>query len=78
MPRLWTDQVRHLKDLETKMESGELGNKYSKLEVQRFPGGDRQQPERNIYGGIKNLAARPGAVFIIDIVHDTNATEGGT
>jgi small subunit ribosomal protein S2 len=26
-----------------------------------------------IYGGIKNMAAKPGAVFIIDIVNDVNA-----
>jgi small subunit ribosomal protein S2 len=64
-------RIRHLKDLEAKMESGELANKYSKLEVQRF---QEEIDELNrIYGGIKNLAVRPGAVFIIDIVHDSNA-----
>jgi len=66
-----SSRVRHLKDLETKMESGELGNKYSKLEVQRFQ--EEIDSMNKIYGGIKNLAARPGAVFIIDIVHDANA-----
>jgi len=25
------------------------------------------------YGGVKELAAKPGAVFIMDIVHDANA-----
>src|ERR1039458_189583 len=29
-------QVKHLKDLESKMATGELGAKYSKLEVQRY------------------------------------------
>lgn len=64
-------RVKHLKDLEDKMESGELAAKYNKLEVQRF---QEEIAEMNgMYGGIKNLAARPGAVFIIDIVHDVNA-----
>lgn len=64
-------RIKHLKDLEAKMESGELNNKYSKLEVQRF---QEEIDEMNrIYGGIKNMAARPGAVFIIDISSDTNA-----
>jgi small subunit ribosomal protein S2 len=64
-------RVKRLKDLETKMESGELVNKYNKLEVQRF---QEEINQMNIlYGGIKNMAGRPGAVFIIDIVHDANA-----
>ena len=29
-------RIKHLKDLESRMLSGELANKYSKLEVQRF------------------------------------------
>jgi small subunit ribosomal protein S2 len=64
-------RVRHLKDLEAKMESGELNSKYSKLEVQRFQ--EEIDSMNSIYGGIKNLAVRPGAVFIIDIVNDSNA-----
>lgn len=64
-------RVKRLKDLETKMDSGELANKYSKLEVQRF---QEEIDEMNrIYGGIKNMAAKPGAVFIIDVVNDVNA-----
>lgn len=64
-------RVKHLKDLEEKMASGELANKYNKLEVQRF---QEEIDEMNeLYGGIKNLAARPGAVFIIDVVSDLNA-----
>jgi small subunit ribosomal protein S2 len=64
-------RIRHLKDLESKMDSGELNNKYSKLEVQRFQ--EEIDSMNKIYGGIKNLAVRPGAVFIIDIVDDSNA-----
>jgi small subunit ribosomal protein S2 len=64
-------RVKHLKDLEEKMASGELANKYNKLEVQRF---QEEIIEMNeLYGGIKNMAARPGAVFIVDVVHDINA-----
>jgi small subunit ribosomal protein S2 len=64
-------RVKHLKDLETKMESGELANKYNKLEVQRF---QEEITEMNrIYGGIKNMQQRVGAVFIIDLIADANA-----
>lgn len=64
-------RVKHLKDLEARLESGELANKYNKLEVQRF----REEIEQmNImYGGVKEMNSRPGAVFIVDIVSDVNA-----
>lgn len=64
-------RIKHLKDLETKMENGELAKKYNKLEVQRF---QEEIDELNLmYGGIKTMPQRPGAVFIIDITHDVNA-----
>lgn len=64
-------RVKHLKDLEARMASGELANKYSKLEIQRF---QEEIDELNrIYGGIKDLNGKPGAVFIVDIVDDVNA-----
>ncbi|HEY1835309.1 MAG TPA: 30S ribosomal protein S2 [Candidatus Saccharimonadales bacterium] len=64
-------RIKHLKDLEAKMASGELANKYNKLEVQRF---QEEIDELNrLYGGIKDMAARPGAVVIFDILHDANA-----
>ncbi len=64
-------RVKHLKQLEEKMASGELANKYNKLEVQRF---QEEIDEMNrIYGGIKNMASRVGAVFVLDIVSDVNA-----
>lgn len=64
-------RIKHLKDLESKMETGQLASKYSKLEVQRF---QEEIDEMNgIYGGIKNMAAKVGAVFVIDITHDVNA-----
>lgn len=64
-------RIKHLKDLEEKMESGALASKYSKLEIQRFQ--EEIDEMNHIYGGIKNLAARPGAVFVVDLTHDANA-----
>lgn len=64
-------RVKHLKDLEAKMESGELATKYNKLEVQRFQ--EEINEMNRIYGGIKNMQQRVGAVFIIDILSDANA-----
>ena len=66
-------RVKRLHDLEEKMANGELANKYSKLEVQRF----QEEIDRlnTLYGGIKNMSAKPGAVFIFDIVADVNAVK---
>jgi small subunit ribosomal protein S2 len=64
-------RVKHLKDLESRMTTGELANKYSKLEVQRFQ--EEIDQLNAIYGGIKEMNSRPGAVFVTDIVHDINA-----
>ncbi len=64
-------RVKHVKDLESRMETGELANKYNKLEVQRFQ--EEIEAMNVIYGGIKEMNSRPGAVFIVDIVHDDNA-----
>lgn len=64
-------RIKHLKDLEAKMESGQLAAKYNKLEVQRY---QEEIDEMNfMYGGIKDMAAKLGAVFVVDIVHDINA-----
>lgn len=66
-----TSQIKNLKNLERRMDSGELANRYSKLEVQRF------QEEIDLlnkkYGGIKELNGKPGAVFVTDILEDKNA-----
>jgi small subunit ribosomal protein S2 len=66
-------RVKRLHDLEEKMASGELANKYSKLEVQRFQ--EEIDAMNTLYGGIKNMAARPGAVFVFDVVADINAVK---
>jgi small subunit ribosomal protein S2 len=64
-------QIKHLVDLEGKMASGELANKYNKLEIQRYQ--EEIDALNVLYGGIKELHARPGVVVIFDIVSDQNA-----
>lgn len=64
-------RIKHLKDLEEKMANGTLANKYNKLEVQRFQ--EEIDEMNHLYGGIKNLAAKPGAVFVTDVLNDINA-----
>lgn len=66
-------RVKHLKNLEEKMASGELANKYSKLEVQRYQ--EEIDAMNTIYGGIKNMAAKVGVVFVFDITADLNAVK---
>ncbi len=66
-------QIRKLKDLERKMASGELENRYSKLEVQRF---QEQIDELNAhYGGIKDMTEQPAAMIIVDAHEDKNAVK---
>ncbi|HEX8390568.1 MAG TPA: 30S ribosomal protein S2, partial [Candidatus Saccharimonadales bacterium] len=62
---------KHLKSLESRMDSGELANRYSKLEVQRF---QEEIDEMNRkYSGIKDLDGKPGLVFVTDMLEDANA-----
>lgn len=64
-------RIKHLKSLEERMANGELAAKYNKLEVQRFA---EEIEEMNVlYGGIKNMAAKVGAVFVVDVQNDKNA-----
>jgi len=64
-------RIKHLKDLETKMASGELANRYNKLEVQRF---QEEIDAMNIkFGGIKEMTKQPGVLFIIDVPQEINA-----
>ena len=69
-------QIKRLVELETKMASGELSSKYNKLEVQRF----QEEIDRLnvLYGGIKELHARPGAIVVFGIVDDANAVKEAT
>ncbi len=64
-------RIKHLKDLEAKMESGALAAKYNKLELQRYQ--EEIDEMNHNYGGIKDIAAKPGALFIVDILNEDNA-----
>ena len=64
-------RIKRVKDLESKMASGELAAKFNKLEVQRYQ--EEIDHLNELYGGIKDMPARPGAVFVVDINHDINA-----
>lgn len=66
-------RIKELKELEAKMATGELAHKYSKLEVQRFQ--EQIDQMNSVYGGIKSMPPRPGAVFVFDITHDENAVK---
>jgi small subunit ribosomal protein S2 len=64
-------RIKHLKDLEAKMESGTLAAKYNKLELQRF---QEEIDDMNFkYGGIKDMTSKPAAVFVSDMLSDANA-----
>lgn len=64
-------RIKHLKDLEVRMDSGALEAKYSKLEVQRY----QEEIDRMnfMYGGIKHMANRPGALYVVDVPTEMNA-----
>ncbi|PID30260.1 30S ribosomal protein S2 [Candidatus Saccharibacteria bacterium] len=66
-------QIKHLVSQEAKMASGELAGKFNKLEVQRFQ--EEIDGMNVLYGGIKELSSKPGAVVIFDVVHDKNAVK---
>ena len=69
-------RVKKLKELETKMATGELASKYNKLEVQRY---QEQIDVMNYnFGGIKEMNGRPGALFVVDIIEEANAVKEAT
>ncbi|MCE7936891.1 30S ribosomal protein S2 [Candidatus Saccharibacteria bacterium CPR2] len=68
-----SSRVKQLKTLESKMESGELAGRYNKLEVQRF--GEEIELLNLKFGGIKNMAGLPGAIFVADVVSDEIAVK---
>jgi small subunit ribosomal protein S2 len=61
-------RIRRLKDLESRMATGELAAKYSKLEVQRMA--EEIEGMNQLYAGIKDMDGRPGAVFVVDVITD--------
>lgn len=64
-------RIKHLKELEANMESGQLASKYNKLEVQRFQ--EEIDSLNFLYGGVKNMAGYPGVVFVVDVLKEQNA-----
>ena len=64
-------RIKHLKDLEVRMDSGALEAKYNKLEVQRYQ--EEIDHMNHQYGGIKHMANRPGALFVVDVNNEMNA-----
>ncbi|HSX28072.1 MAG TPA: 30S ribosomal protein S2 [Candidatus Saccharimonadales bacterium] len=66
-----TTRIKHLKDLESKMETGELAGKYNKLEVQRF---QEEIDDLNYkLGGIKDMQGMPGVMVVVDVVNEAIA-----
>lgn len=68
-----TERIRHLKQLQGRMDSGELANRYNKLEVQRF----QEEIDSLIYkyGGIQDMGGQPGAMVVTDLIADENAVK---
>lgn len=64
-------QIKKLKTLEKRMESGELSKRYLKLEVQRYA--EEIESLNTKYSGIKDLMGRPGILFVTDAIADANA-----
>lgn len=64
-------QIKKLADYERRMASGELENRYSKLEVQRYQEEIDLLNER--YGGIKEMTEQPAALIVTDAIQDKNA-----
>ncbi len=66
-----TAQIKKLQDLERRMASGDFEKRFNKLEIQRF---QEEIDELNgKYGGVKDLAGKPGALFLVDVNGDLNA-----
>jgi len=68
-----SNRIKHLKNLEKRMESGELAQRYSKLEVQRYQ--EEIDALNEKFGGIKEMPSAPGALFVVDIVRDAIAVK---
>jgi small subunit ribosomal protein S2 len=66
-------RIKNLKNLEKRMDSGELASRYNKLEVQRYQ--EQIDADNLKYGGIKELRGKPGIVFVTDAVVDDNAVK---
>jgi small subunit ribosomal protein S2 len=71
--RTMSSRIKHLLDLEKRMETGELAERYSKLEVLRF----QEEIERlnAHFDGMKNFPLIPGLVFVTDVTVDHTAVK---
>jgi small subunit ribosomal protein S2 len=67
-----SQSIKRLKELESKIESGEINNltKKEKLNIER----SKEKLELNL-GGIKNMPNLPDAIFIIDINKESIAVQ---
>lgn len=68
-----SSRIKKLLDLEKKMETGELSERYNKLEVQRYQ--EEIDKLNNYFDGMKNYPLIPGIVFVVDVTIDTNAVK---
>jgi small subunit ribosomal protein S2 len=68
-------RIKHLKDLEVRMDSGALAAKYNKLELQRYQ--EEIDSMNFLYGGIKHISSKPGAMFVVDVPVEMNAIREG-
>lgn len=57
-------QINRLKKLEAQNEAGELDQNYNKREASRLR--DEIAKLNHVFGGIKNMEAMPGALFVVD------------
>ncbi|MEX0932204.1 MAG: 30S ribosomal protein S2 [Candidatus Saccharimonadales bacterium] len=64
-------RIKHLKNLEEKLESGEFEESYNKREVAEF----REEAEKinEFFGGIKEMTKLPGLMFVADVVTEKTA-----
>ena len=67
-----SQSIKRLKDLEDKIETGEINNltKKEKLNIER----SKEKLELNL-GGIKNMPGLPDAIFVIDINKESIAVQ---
>ncbi len=66
-------RIKHLLDLEKKMERGELNDRFNKLEVQRFQ--EEIDKLNTFFSGVKNFPLKPGLVYVTDITVNANAVK---
>jgi len=68
--RVISSRTRYLKDMQAKMEKGEL-TKYTKFEQMKIA--EELEKMENKMGGIKNMNKLPGAIIITGVIEDTLA-----